>query len=304
VGKVIKGEAQLGPQKRRRGDRKDGWLVKSLDPFYKIVPFIMTTRNDASNLFTDTLDLELAEKYIRAKREEGYAGFGMMHVFVAAYVRTVSQRPWINRFVAGQRIYARKNIEVCLAIKRELSTDADESTVKMTFDHRDTAIDVYKKITEEVNRFKQSGGDEANSALRVANAIMKMPRFLIRGFIGFVKWLDYHGKVPASLLAVSPFHGSMFISNLGSLGIPPVYHHLYNFGNVPVFVTFGARRKEIELLKDGTVVERKVMDYTVTSDERICDGYYFARAFKMFKLYMKNPEMLDSPPETVVEDLY
>ena len=82
-----------------------------------------------------------------------------------------------------------------------------------------------------------------------------------------------------------------------------MYHHLYNFGNIPVFVTFGAKRKELELDADGSVKEKRVIDFTVVTDERICDGFYYARAFKMFKQFMRKPEVLDLPPEKVEEDL-
>ena len=293
----------MGPEKKRWGDRKDGWQVKSLDAFCKFVPFVMETRNDANNLFMEQLDIAAAEKYIREKREQGLAGFGMLHIFIAAYVRTVSQRPWINRFVAGHRIYARRKIEISLAVKKEMSSDSEESTIKMVFEPTDTAVDVYNKLAASVEDYRREGGSEDNKTLKTANMLTKMPRPILRVAMRFIKWLDYHGWLPQSLLDASPFHASLFISNLASLGIPPVYHHLYNFGNIPVFVTFGAKRKELELDADGSVKEKRVIDFTVVTDERICDGFYYARAFKMFKQFMRKPEVLDLPPEKVEEDL-
>lgn len=292
----------MRPTKRRRGDRKDGWLIRSLDPFYRFTPFIMKTRNDASNYFSDTLELSEAEAYIRKKREEGYAGFGMLHLFVAAYVRTVSQRPWINRFISGQRIYARNNIEVCMAVKKEMTSESEETTIKMEFEPSDTALDVYNKLNAEVSKYRDAEDENENATLNVAGKLIKLPRFLLRWAISFIGWLDYHGKLPKSLMKASPFHGSMFITNLASLGIPPVYHHLYNFGNIPVFLALGARRKEYQLLPDGSVKTTRVLDFTVVSDERICDGFYFAKALKQFKIYVRRPEMLDVPPEKIVED--
>ena len=112
------------------------------------------------------------------------------------------------------------------------------------------------------------------------------------------------GWLPLSLLEISPFHGSMILTDLGSLGIPPIYHHIYNFGTLPVFLAFGAKRRAVELDKEGKPVERKYIDYKVVTDERIVDGFYYATAFKYLKYYMKNPAALELPPEKVEEDIF
>ena len=91
---------------------------------------------------------------------------------------------------------------------------------------------------------------------------------------------------------------------MGSLGIPPIYHHLYNFGTLPMFIAFGAKRKAVELDREGKAVERKYIDFMVVMDERVCDGYYYASSFKYMKMYLHNPSLLEVPPENVVEDLF
>ena len=103
---------------------------------------------------------------------------------------------------------------------------------------------------------------------------------------------------------MSPFHGSMIITDLGSLGIPPIYHHIYNFGNLPVFLAFGAKRSESGINAEGQIVHRKFVDYKIVCDERICDGTYYASAFKYLRYYLKNPDELTRPPESVIEDIY
>ena len=122
----------------------------------------------------------------------------------------------------------------------------------------------------------------------------------------FVDVLLHRGDlyaIPQKLLAVSPFHGSLYITSMGSLGIPPIFHHLYDFGNVPVFCSFGAKRKAMELQPDGSVAARKYIDYTFVTDERICDGFYYASALKLIKSYLRSPAALDSPPAQVVPDI-
>ena len=288
--------------KRRFGDRKEGRLLRSLDAFTKFTPFIMKHRNDASNQFTDKVEVSDLDRWLRVKRAEGWKGLGMLHVFVAAYVRVVSSRPAVNRFVSGQRIYARNGIEVVMAVKRSLTTEGSETTIKIPLDPTDTIFDVYRKMNEKIDEIKADDG-EGNNTEQVASFLGKLPRVVLRFAIGVINFFDYFGLLPQALLDASPFHGSMIITDLGSLGIPPVYHHIYNFGNLPVFVAFGAKHRELELDKGGQPVERKYMDYTVVSDERICDGYYFATAFKYFKYYLRNPELLETPPESVEDDV-
>ena len=288
--------------KRRFGDRKEGRLLRSLDAFYKFTPFIMKHRNDSNNLFQDSVEVTELDRWLRQKRTEGWKGMGMLHLFIAAYARVVASRPAVNRFVSGQRIYARNNIEVVLAVKRSLSSEGSETTIKVELEPTDTIFDVYRKMNAKIDEIKAD--DDGNNTEQVANTLIRLPRLVLKFAIWLINILDYFGLVPASLLAASPFHGSMIVTDMGSLGIPPIYHHLYNFGNLPVFLAFGAKRRVVELDKSGTPVERKYVDYTVVSDERICDGYYYATAFKYLKYYLRNPEALETPPETVEEDVF
>ncbi len=284
------------------GDRKDGRLIPSLAPFYKFMPYIMPTKNDACNQFEDCIEITNTDRWLRQKRLEGYKGLGYLHLFIAAYIRMVSMRPGINRFVAGRRIYARNNIEVVLTVRRSMSTTSHETTIKAVFAPTDTIFDVYRKMNEKIDEIKY--GDQDTNTEQVAVALLKRPRFLLRFAIGCLRVMDYFGVIPQKLLDASPFHGSMIITDMGSLGIPPIYHHLYNFGNLPMFIAFGAKRKAVELDREGKPVERKYIDFMAVMDERVCDGYYYASSFKYMKMFMHNPALLEVPPEKVVEDLF
>jgi len=288
--------------KRRFGDRKDGRLLRSLAPFYKLIPYIMKEKSDACNQFSDSVEIGEAETWIRAKRAEGYKGMGILHLFIASYVRTVAHCPGLNRFIGGQKIYARNNIEVVMAVKKTLSTDGNETTIKFIFEPTDTIFDIYRKISAKIDEVKAM--DDGNNTEQAAGAFMKLPGFFVRFAMWCLNVLEYFGLMPQALLDASPFHGSMIITDLGSLGIPPIYHHIYNFGNLPLFIAFGAKHKVTELDKSGTPVERKYVDYKVVMDERIADGFYYASAFKFMKYYLKNPAALEIPPESVKEDVF
>ncbi len=288
-------------RKRRLGDRRDGRKIRSLPPMNYVSPFIMKTRSDAQNYFKASIVYDDIEEYIKEKRQQGLTGFGFMHLIVAAYVRMVSQRPALNRFIAGQRIFSRNEIVLSMMVKKEMKLNAQETAIKVRFQPTDTAQDVYRRM-EEAIEIARKQGDSTNLDF-VARAINFMPAILLRAFVGFMQLLDYFGLMPKVINEASPFHCSIFVSNLGSLGIPPIYHHLYNFGNTPVFITFGAKRRELALQEDGNVCKRTVVDYTVVTDERITDGHYMASAFKSLEKLFHFPAKLDTPPEQVIEDI-
>ena len=280
---------------------KTGRRIKSGIPMDSVSPFIMPTRAGASNTFFATADIGKCEEIIRQRKQSDMPGLGMMHVFMAAYIRTISQLPGINRYIQGQRLYARNNIEICLTIKKELRLNAPETVVKLCASPADTLGTVYNQLVELVNENKQMG--DQNSMDAVARFLVKIPSVFLRFTVWILKLFDYFGLLPRALTKLSPFHGSMFITNMGSLGMPPISHHLYNFGNLPVFIAMGAKRTEYVLDKEGNPVKKRLIDFSVVCDERICDGHYYSQAFKKLKKCIENPEELFTPPEKVVEDI-
>lgn len=288
-------------RKRRWGDRKEGRKLRTIDPMFKIMPYIMTRRSDSQNFFTEKLDITEAEKFCREQIREGRKNFSILHVIIAAYIRVVSQRPAINRFVSGQKIYARNDIEVLMTIKKKMALDGEETCIKVKFEPTDTVYDVYDKFNKVVEENK--GEAEANNTEKMAKFLRHIPGWLVRFFIKLLNWLDYHGWLPKFILDLSPFHGSLIITSMGSLGIRPIYHHIYDFGNLPVFVAYGAKQHGVKMDDEGNVKKYRYIEMKVTTDERICDGYYFASAFKMVKKLFENPSVLENPPEKIIEDI-
>ena len=288
--------------KRRFGDRKDGRLIRSFPAYNKFTPFFMRQRNDAHIFFSDSVEITEIDRWLRQQRAAGYKGMGMLHLMVAAYVRTVAYRPALNRFVSGQRVYAHDDIAVIMTVKKAMSDDAEETSVKVHFSPSDTVYDVYHKINAQVDEVKANA--EENGTDKFADFFSHFPRFIVNFAVDILKFLDYFGWLSKYLLEISPFHGSMIITDLGSIGIPPVSHHIYNFGNLPLFIAFGAKRHGVEMDDFGRPVEKKYIDYRVTLDERICDGFYLSGCFKYMKYYMKNPTLLETPPDQVIQDIY
>lgn len=287
--------------RRRFGDRYDGRRLRSLDPFFKIIPYIMKNRMDSQIFFEEKVDITHTEAYIRKRNKTSETRISMLHVFIAAIVRTLALKPALNRFIAGQKIYARNEILVSLAIKKEMNFESTETTIKFKFDPTDTLEQVAAKIDKQIKENKVL--ESSNDTDKTARLIMLCPGFIVKFIVFVVRLLDYFGLMPKILNEVSPFHTSVFITDVGSLGISPVYHHLYDFGTTSIFVAFGTKRTEKVMDSNDNIVNKRFMTMRIVTDERIVDGHYFASAFKMYRTLIEHPERLESPPAKVVSDV-
>ncbi len=289
-------------RRRRWGDRSDGRRLRSTSPMLKFMPYIMSRRSDAQNTYSDSFDVTVIDAYCRRKVKEGYSHFSFLHVFLAAYIRTVSQRPGINRFISGQKAFSRDgDISVVMVVKRNMTLEANDTCIKVHFTPNDTIDEVYEKFNTVVQANNTEEG--VNSFDKLNRLLLIIPGLLLRWTVKFLNFLDYFGLLPKKLLELSPFHGSLIITSMGSLGIKPIYHHIYDFGNLPIFVSYGAKRSVATLDKEGKMSKRRYIDIKVVTDERICDGYYYASAFKLMRRFVENPEVLETPPAEIIEDI-
>ncbi len=285
------------------GDRIDGRKIRTLAPMAQITAFFQVERNTCSNLFEESFEITHIDRYIRQKRKEGYTDFGITHVLLAAYVRGVAKYPQLNRFISGQKVYSRGNdIQYCMVVKKDMTLESPDTSIKVHLHPADTAIDVYNKLKAAVDDVKKT--QELDSSLDSLIMYLNLiPSVVLKFVVWLLKLLDYFGLLPKFLLELSPFHGSLFFTSMGSLGIPPIYHHLYDFGNLPVFGAFGCKRRALEVTEDGSVVQKKYIDVKFVLDERIVDGFYYATFFKYYRRLLTHPEILDLPPEEVVKDI-
>jgi hypothetical protein len=285
------------------GLRRDGKKIKTIDPLMKIIPHVMRKRNDAMVMMKYDIDCSYMDDFIFEKRREESTRFTYMHILVASMVRVFAKRPKLNRFIMNGRIYKRNNIQIAFTMKKKLIDAAEETTVKMTFDGTESIYDVKARIDEEIK--KNTGMSAENETDRVAKALTWTPNFLIKLSVGFFKWLDKHGMLPKKILHVSPFHTSLFLTNMKSIKMNYVYHHIYNFGTTSIFISMGKERY-VPVVKDHddeTFGIRKSMEAGIVVDERICDGLYYGNSLHLFKRLMEDPSQLEEPLEEKVEDI-
>lgn len=293
---------QYKKRRRRLGDRKDGRKLRTLQPMNRLMPYIMKKRSDAQNTFADKIEVSKADVLCRKKVLEGKTNFSFLHILLAAYLRVITQRPAVNRFVSGQKIYARNEIVFVMTIKKEMSLSAPDTVIKIKFSPDDTLDEVYEKFntvaTDAIAALdKQTAFDKL---IKVFNFI---PGFFLRFIVWIVEKLDYIGWLPKGFMDLLPFYGSMIATSMGSLGINPIYHHIYDFGNLPVFLSYGRKRSVFEYDKSGNLNKKRYIDIKAVTDERICDGYYFASAFKYFKKLVESPEILETRATELIEDI-
>ncbi len=286
--------------KKRLGDRYDGRRVRHSDPTNVIIPFIMKTRNDAQVEFDAEIDISNVENRIRERRKNGES-ISFLDYFFTALIRTVAEYPRLNRFIAGRRLYSRDDLALSIVVKKEMNIETEATPVKMIFE-KDSSVDDVAELLQKTIIANKGGTGIKNDTDKFMNIINRLPRFLFSFVIDFLTFLDFYGHMPKFIHRLSPFHTSMFVTNMGSIGSGPIYHHVYNWGTTSIFIAMGTKKKLRVIDSDGKIVEKKVMKLRFVADERIGDGFYLSKALKYFTGLFLHPEILEQKAERVLED--
>lgn len=275
------------------GHRSDGYELKTIPAEFRLMPSLMKERSDSQVMFKQDIPIAAIEEYIDKKAEEGIK-MSIMDVVFAAVVRIIAERPSLNRFVVNGRCYARHDIVTAITIKKALSDEGEETSIKLKWEGNENIFDIVEKLQKVVAENKDESTE--NGTDKTADMIAKIPTGLIKKVVGLLKWMDLHGHLPKKIIEVSPFHTSAYVTNVGSIGIDAIYHHIYNFGTTSLFLAMG-RKKKSWVFEDEELKEEKNITIGFVGDERICDGYYYASSFRQLAKYLKKPEVLEEHPE-------
>jgi len=271
------------------GRRSDGVPVEGLGIIEKASPHFMVARNDACNSITHPVRCENMDAWIAEKRKEG-KNYSYMDVVLASIVRLLAIRPWLNRFVVRGKIFQRKGIFISMTVKKSLKDSAAETVIKVGFDGTETIDQVKEKFRAEIEK---AWGEETATE-NAGKKFTRLPQFLFRWAMGLVRYWDNRGMLPKSLIKASPFHTSVFLTNLKSIKTDAIIHHLYNFGTTSLFVAMG-KEKEAPVVENGKLAVGKIMNLGINMDERGCDGFYFARSLKVWNDIFQDPTILERP---------
>ena len=282
--------------------RRDGTHLGDVPALRRIMPYLLRTRTGSTVYFPQRIEVDRLLRWL----EETNAGrpadqrITLFHVILAAISRTLRLRPEVNRFIAGRRTYQHKDISVSFIVKAEMSDDAPETEVRLVFTGRETLEEVRDLVNSAVDgkRGAARGKDD-----QLVDFFASWPRPILNLVARVVAALDYHNLLPAYLRDAIPLYTSVYVVNVGSIGIDPPFHHLYEYGSASVFVAIGAVRPEAVVDEDGHVVARECLNAVYTLDERASDGFYFARTAEVFRRLVASPELLTAPDVSVDEIL-
>ena len=275
--------------------RADGYRVRTNDAMYELVPYIMPYRYDASNTITVDIDLDLIQDYIRKCRKKGIQ-MSHMSIIIAGALRLVSQNPNLNRFIMNRKIYSRNHF--CVSFVTLQPGKTSDTVTKLYFNLDDDIFTVNHKVQEAIERTQVPNSQNALDKLMAS--LVRIP-FLVGTAVGILKFIDKYFTLPFSIINASPFHTSLFVTNLASIRTDTIHHHLYEFGTTGIFISMGQPKKKV-ILNGENVEEHKVMELGIVTDERIANGHYYGRCFRELNKYYKNPELLETRPESVVRD--
>lgn len=272
------------------GLRSDGRKIKSLDPMFRVIPHVMKERSDAHVYFSQDIPVKTLDEYIAKKEQEGIK-LSYMNIIYAALVRMLAEKPSLNRFIMDGRTYARHGIHISLAIKKGMTEEAEETTIKIPFKGSENIFEVKEILDSTIAKNKEVSNQ--NNTDKLLKLLSYVPDWLYKLIVNILMYLDKHGMMPKAIIELSPFHTSAFLTNVGSLGIDAIYHHLYNFGTTGIFLAMGKKKKSY-IYEDDDIVQEKSISLAWVADERICDGFYYANALKSFYRYLKKPELLET----------
>lgn len=287
-------------EKRKWGDRKDGIWLKDLPALNRIMPGIMPNRADNEAYINVEVDLRPLDDYLAKKNadrtQDKYTYF---HVISAAIAKAFVLRPRMNRFISNKRIYQHRDLTLAFVVKKQFSDKSEEGLAFLRIDDAQTMDSYHEKIMSVIHENRRD--DVKDTSTGAMDFLNKLPQWMINLVVSTTLWLDKHGWAPQFLIGTDPNHASIFLSNLGSIGMEGGYHHLVNWGTNSCFIVLGKKYMKKEYFKDGSSDLYEVIPLGITLDERIADGYYYSGTVALVKELLAHPELLDLPANTEVE---
>lgn len=276
---------------RKWGDRYDAKRIRDIDGVHFYMAYLMPKRTEAEVYINEKIDVTELLRYIQEKNQSGERKVTIFHCVIAAVARTVKMRPLLNRYISGKRYYMRNDITMGFTIKKKFHDHAEESLVIYKPKDEENLCAITDRLCPQIKEAKRE--EKGQSVDDILNIVKKLPRPVMAIFMALMNFADRHGLMPKSFSSVDPNYCSVMLSNLGSIKCDAVYHHLNNFGTNGIVITIGEVHKETVFVEDGKPAVRDIMNIGVTLDERIADGFYFARSLKLIKHLFKNPQLLD-----------
>ena len=280
---------------RKLGDRKDAKKVRNLDGLHNVMIDIKPERCDSDVYMNKEIDITKLIKYVeKYKKEHPDNKITYFHAFAMAFAKTIYNKPLLNRFVANRTFYDRNDVIIAFVAKIAFEEDSEEVMINIKVDKDDNIFTLRDKITKRVAKIRNSKkGEKKENTNNIVDVVGKLPKLIRMIVTGTLKFLDKHGWLPESITKDNLYYSSVILSNLGNFKIGSIYHNIVNFGTSSIIATMGMIHKSKVIDKDGKEKIIDVCDFGVNMDERIADGYYFAKSIKVLEYILDNPELLE-----------
>lgn len=291
----------MSQKKKKWGDRPDAVWLKDIPSMNRIMPGIMPNRADNEAFISLDVDFAPLKAYVDRKNEgrDPDDKYTFFHVIAASIGKAFVLRPRMNRFICNRKMYQRDKITMGFTVKKKFSDKATESLAMFTYNEDETMDSFHEKISKVIHATKSD--TEVDTSTGAMDILSKLPQWLLNLLVDIIMWLDKRGWVPQSIVGSDPNHGSIFLSNLGSIGLEVGYHHLVNWGTNSCFIVIGKKHMKMIHYPDGSQELKEVVPLGITLDERIADGYYYSGTVALVKKLLENPELLEAPANTPVE---
>lgn len=288
---------------KRIGDRKDAKKVRNLDGLHNVMIDIKPERCDSDVYMNKEIDVTKLIKYVeKYKKEHPDDKITYFHAFAMAFAKTIYNKPLLNRFVANRTFYDRNDVIIAFVAKIAFEEDSEEVMINIKVDKDDNIFTLRDKITKRVAKIRNSKkGEKKENTNNIVDVVGKLPKLIRMIVTGTLKFLDKHGWLPESITKDNLYYSSVILSNLGNFKIGSIYHNIVNFGTSSIIATMGMIHKSKIIDKDGKEKIIDVCDFGVNMDERIADGYYFAKSIKVLEYILDNPELLEDRADARIE---
>ncbi len=284
---------------KRWGDRADAYRIRDIDGMHFYMAYLMPKRTEAEVYINEAIDVTELLAYMKEKNATGERKVTVLHCMIAAIARTIRMRPLLNRYISGKRFYMRHDISMGFTVKKQFEDHAEETLMIYHPKETENVTAICDRLSPRVREAKRQ--DKGQSVDDILNIVKKLPKPVMSLFMAFINFVDVHGWMPKAFSSVDTNYCTVLLSNLGSIKCNAVYHHLNNMGTNGIVITIGEIHKEVSLDENGNPVARDMMNIGVTLDERIADGFYFARSLKLVKYLFQNPQLLDKPLKEEIE---
>jgi hypothetical protein len=272
--------------------RTDGVELRQPSLVRRIMPIMMPRRSESVVYYEMLLDLSRTLPFIDDWNRTHQDGITVFHLALAAAARVMHARPGLNRFVSGGRIYQRSGCQVSFMVKTAFEDEAPMVTVKMEMPEGEPLDELVRRVLERIGDGRSGRPTRVDKELRLA---FLLPTFALRRAFPLLRALDRWNLLPASFTRSDPMFSSIFLANLGSVGVEGAFHHLFDYGTVSLFVVVGKVGPQVFIADDGTVTTRPGLRACFSFDERINDGHYCVAALQLARSLMEDPARLAEP---------